>query len=90
MVAYLLKNIANAYLDKSGEWQTDAPRAAVAQFRHRDEALNLLVELNAKYPDLRAAVIEVQLDDKQRPIFIDDQQPARNHDCIASRFAEPA
>lgn len=90
MVAYLLKNLADEYLDKHGEWLRSAPRTSLALFRHRDEALNHLIELNAKQPLLRATVVEAQLDARQRPIVIDERDPASNSDCAVRDLAELA
>lgn len=90
MVAYLLKSLSGEFLDKNGEWLERAARTALAQFRHRDEALNHLIELNAKQPELRASVLEVQLDDKLRPILIDESDLASNNDWPPSRYAELA
>jgi len=90
MLAYLLKSLSGEFLDKNGEWLERAPRTALAQFRHRDEALNHLIELNAKQPELRATVLEVQLDAKLRPIVIDESDVASNNDCHDSRYAELA
>ncbi len=90
MVAYLLKTPAQHYLDKHGEWLAQPPRAALMHFRFRDEALNYLIELNAKQPELRAQVVEVQLDDKQRPILIDQGDLARNSDGSELRYSELA
>jgi len=90
MVAYLLKTPHQDYLDKHGEWLAQPPRSAIMHFRYRDEALNYLIELNAKQPELRAQVVEVQLDDKQRPILIDQGDLARNSDGSELRYSELA
>lgn len=64
----LIRNQHNQYLDKKNSWHSGKDSASLYQTPHHDEALNTLIEINGKDIDLRGTIIEVELDEKKRPI----------------------
>ena len=73
---FVIRNQDQLYLDRHGQWCSgDEPRQLYSS-RHHDEALNTLIELNARDISLRGQVIAVPLDDKKQPLL--DAPPAHS------------
>lgn len=70
MKIYIIKNHDKRILGKDLEWLDGTDAALVFHTKHRDIALNQLIELNAKDINLRAQIIECQADKKGRPIML--------------------
>ena len=65
---FVIKNQFDQYLDKHSGWQSGKDAQALFRSAHHDEALNTLLELNSKDISLRADIIEVEQNEKKRPI----------------------
>lgn len=57
MIKFVLQNADGRYLGKDLDWIDKLKASAVFCYEHQDQALNKLVELNAKDINLRAQVI---------------------------------
>jgi hypothetical protein len=57
MIKFVLQDADGRYLGKDLDWMDDLNASAVFCCEHQDQALNKLVELNAKDINLRAQVI---------------------------------
>jgi len=64
---FIIRNHHGQFLSRHDEWVDSKDRAALFMARHKDQALNTLVELNARDIDQRCLVLEVPLDDRGRP-----------------------
>lgn len=64
---YIVKNQRNLFLSKDGLWLDKLDKQHVYRSRHHDEALNTLLEANAKDVDLRLQIVEVAVDAKGNP-----------------------
>jgi len=65
---FVIKNQIGQYLDKQDGWQSGKDANALFRVDYYDQALNTLIEINAKEISLRGKIIEVPLDEKKRPI----------------------
>ncbi len=65
---FVIRNQFDQYLDKHSGWQSGKDVQALFRSSHPDEALNTLLELNSKDISLRGDIIEVETDEKKRPI----------------------
>ncbi len=70
MKIYILQRHDQAILDKSLQWINNPPAADILFTRHRDIALNQLIELNTKNIDLRANIIECAADANGNPTLL--------------------
>ena len=57
MIKFVLQNADGRYFGKDLEWIVKLKASAIFCYEHQDQALNKLVELNAKDINLRAQVI---------------------------------
>lgn len=65
---FVIRNQLGQYLDKHSGWQSGKDNNALFRVDHRDEALNTLIEINAKDITLRGKILEVPADEKKRPV----------------------
>ncbi len=70
MKIYILQKHDKTTLNSDLEWISDIKPSDVFYTRHRDIALNQLIELNAKNIDLRADIVECDADSKGRPVLL--------------------
>ncbi|MCS5594773.1 MAG: hypothetical protein NZ730_09555 [Porticoccaceae bacterium] len=84
MKTYVLQAQNNDMLDKELQWTSEMVAKHIFTTPHRDIALNQLVELNAKYANLRAEVVEYELGPNGVPLLsvgaISKEQIAANTD----------
>jgi hypothetical protein len=77
--AYVIRNQLGQYLTRKGEWVSGRDTSVLFHQPWFDQALNHLIEINSKDIELRGKVVELELDDKGRPIVLelgpDSQQP---------------
>lgn len=71
---FVIQNQHLQYLDKQGNWRSGKDSQALFRTAHHDEALNTLIEVNAKDIHLRCRILEVELDDKKRPVITVHQE----------------
>ena len=62
MIKFVLQNADGRYFGKDLDWIDELKASAVFFCEHQDQALNKLVELNAKDINLRAQVIACDRD----------------------------
>lgn len=67
--AFVLRNQLGQYLTRKGEWVSGKDASGLFNQPHYDQALNQLIELNAKDIELRGKVVEVDLDEKKHPLI---------------------
>jgi len=76
---FVIRNQEGQYLTKKSEWVSGKDGSVLYHQLHRDQALNQLIELNAKDIFLRGSAVELELSEKRRPIVIeygpDPEQP---------------
>lgn len=76
---FVIRNQEGQYLTKKDEWASGKEAAGLYHKPHHDEALNQLIELNAKDIYLRGTVTELQVCEKRRPVVVeygpDPEQP---------------
>jgi hypothetical protein len=65
---FVIRNQLGQYLDKHSGWQSGKDSNALFRADFHDQALNTLIEVNAKDISLRGKIIEVDLDEKKRPV----------------------
>ncbi len=70
MKIFIIKNHDKSILGKDLEWLNGSDANLVFNTKHRDIALNQLIELNAKDINLRAQIVECEADKKGRPIML--------------------
>ncbi|NPU95392.1 MAG: hypothetical protein HPY82_26150 [Gammaproteobacteria bacterium] len=77
--AYVIRNQLGQYLTRKGEWVSGKDAGALFHQPWFDQALNHLIEVNSKDIELRGKVVELDMDDKGRPLVLelgpDPQQP---------------
>jgi len=70
MKIYIIKSHDESILGKDFDWMDGANANQIFNTKHRDIALNQLIELNAKDINLRAQIVECEADKKGRPIIL--------------------
>jgi hypothetical protein len=77
--AFVIRNQDGQYLTKKGEWVSGKDNTKLYHQAHCDQALNQLIEVNAKDIYLRGTTLELDLCEKRRPIVLeygpDPEQP---------------
>ena len=61
---YIIRNQDHLYLNKQGEWVDGGDSQCLFRTAHRDEALNMKVELSVRHPQLRLTLVAGALDDR--------------------------
>jgi len=69
MTVFILQDTQGNFLAKDASWRKDCTSTEVFHSPHKDHALNQLLEINTKNPDLRAHVIACDSDQKNKPIL---------------------
>ena len=69
MKVFIIRNQNNLYLDKSQGWVSGKDINCVYRTGFHDEALNSLIEVNAKDISLRGEILEVELSEKKQPLL---------------------
>ncbi|NIB42795.1 hypothetical protein HBA55_24525 [Pseudomaricurvus alkylphenolicus] len=72
---YLLQNQHKHLLSKGGEWVDGRDANLLYRSVHRDEALNQMIETNARDYTLRIRILEAQVNDRGRPLLKDEDLP---------------
>lgn len=67
--AYVIRNQHGQYLSRREDWISGRDAAAVFWKPHYDEALNQLIEVNAKDIYLRGKVVKLELSELKRPMI---------------------
>ena len=65
---FVIRNQQGQYLTRKGEWASGRDAAVLYHQPHYDQALNHLIEINAKDIELRGEVLELALNEKKRPV----------------------
>lgn len=66
--AYVIRNQLGQYLTRKGEWASGRDASILFHQPWFDQALNQLIEVNARDIDLRGKVVELAQDEKGRPL----------------------
>lgn len=72
---FLLQNQSKLLLNKQGEWVDGREANSLYRSVHRDEALNHMVEVNARDYTLRIKVLECQLNERGVPQLPKEELP---------------
>jgi hypothetical protein len=65
---FVIRNQLGQYWTRAGEWVDGREPQRLLKLRHRDEALNQLVELSARDIDLRGEVVSCELSGRGEPV----------------------
>lgn len=65
---FVIRNQLGQYWTRAGEWVDGREPQRLLKLRHRDEALNQLVELSARDIDLRGEVVSCGLSGRGEPV----------------------
>lgn len=65
---FVVKNQHGQYVNKQKEWVDGSEPKSLFRTKHKDEAINLVVELSSKDIYLRAMAFACELNDKMNPI----------------------
>ncbi len=72
---FLLQNQYQQLLSKQGEWVDGREASTLFRTAHRDEALNQMIETNARDYTLRMKILECPLNDRGLPLLQDEDLP---------------
>lgn len=61
---YIIRNQDHLYLNKQGEWVDGSDSHCLFRTAHKDEALNMKVELSVRDPQLRLTLVTGALDER--------------------------
>ncbi len=64
---FVIRNQLGQYWTRNGEWVDGREPQRVLKAKHRDEALNQLVELSAKDIELRGEILSAALNNRGEP-----------------------
>lgn len=64
---FVVSNQLGQFWARAGEWVDGREPQRLMKFKHRDEAVNQLVELSAKDIDLRGEVLACELNERKEP-----------------------
>lgn len=73
---YILRNQHGYFLGKQKDWLDGRDRGALYKTPHKDEAINLKVEVSAKDFEQRIRILPCQADDRGLPVLAVDDMPA--------------
>lgn len=74
---FVIRNQTGQYLTRKGEWVSGRDTSALFHQPWYDQALNQLIEINAKDIELRGTVVALEQDDKGRPVVLELGPDAR-------------
>ena len=72
---FLLQNQHKLLLNKQGEWCDGREAASLFRTVHHDEALNQMIETNARDYTLRIKILECETNDRGLPLLKDEDLP---------------
>jgi len=72
---FVIRNQLGHYWGKKKAWVDGSDPRTVMRGKHRDEAVNTLVELNSKDFELRGDVLAAELSERGEPIIEPSQIP---------------
>ncbi len=64
---FIIRNQIGQFWIRAGEWVDGREPQRIMKLKHRDEAVNLLVELSAKDVALRGEILPCTLDERGEP-----------------------
>lgn len=85
---FVIQNQHYQYLDKQGNWRSGKDSQALYRTEFHDEALNTLIETNAKDIHQRCKVVEVAIDDKKRPVVTVYEEALKLEKPLANENSE--
>jgi hypothetical protein len=89
---YVIRNQLGQYWTRAGEWVDGREPQRVMRLKHRDEAVNQLVELSARDIDLRGEILNPELNDRGEPLLEPSSEltPTLAEKAAAAKAAEQA
>ncbi len=84
---FVIRNQHGHYWGKAKHWVDGSDPKQVLRVRHRDEAVNGLVELSARDVSLRGEVVATVLDERGHPVIEPSQIPLPG---VAAEASDPA
>lgn len=73
---YIIRNQDHLYLNKQGDWVDGCESHGLFRTAHKDEALNMKVELSVRHPQLRLTLVSGALDEKGHLALQSGEAPA--------------
>jgi hypothetical protein len=87
---FVVRNQLGQYWGKKKRWVDGRKPARVMTLKHRDEGLNLLVELSARDVDLRGEVIESTANERGVPQVVPSEHRLQDEDDLAAELNKQA
>lgn len=88
---FVIRNQFDQYLGKHSDWLSGRAPQQVYRAGHHDEALNTLIEINAKDITLRGNILETGLDEKKNPMLeVSEAALALEKDLAQMEKAQPS
>lgn len=88
---FVIRNQLGQFWTRASEWVDGREPQRLLKIKHRDEAVNQLVELSAKDIDLRGEILACELDDRKEAIVEASQHLTPTlADLAATKAAEKA
>ena len=88
---FVIRNQLQQFWTRASDWVDGREPQRLLKFRHRDEALNQLVELSAKDIELRGEVVRTHINERGEPIVDPSEHLTPTlADIAAARAAEKA
>ncbi len=72
---FILQNQHGYFLGKNKEWLDGREPNALFRSLHKDEALNMMFEVNTQDVELRISIKECEANNKKQPLLADDDLP---------------
>ncbi|MEE4277081.1 MAG: hypothetical protein V2I82_01285 [Halieaceae bacterium] len=72
---FVIRNQLQQFWTRAGDWVDGREPQRVLKFKHRDEALNQLVELSARDIELRGEVLSCELSARGEPVVEASEHP---------------
>ena len=87
---YIIRNQDHLYLGKQGEWVDGSDSHCLFRTAHKDEALNMRVELSVRDPKLRLTLVTGAVDEKGHLALHDSEAASSAIDPAHSGLFRPA
>lgn len=67
---FIISNSQGHFYSKQKDWTDGKQPHSIYRAKHFDEALNTLLELNAKDIEMRGQVLEAEIDERGEPVVV--------------------
>lgn len=85
---FVIRNQLGQYFTKKKEWASGKEANILFHQSHYDQSLNQLIEINSKDIELRGEVIELEQDEKKRPVVLEFGPEPEQPDLVGLEESE--